>query len=608
MSREPGERYQTARALADDLEHWLADEPVSALPETTVQRMARWTRRHRAWALAATVALVIVAAVSTGAAVLIDHARRSEQKALQAAEQNAEAARQNAIAARDNEDLARAHAQSALEQAQIAKQNEELAVENAEAARRATEIANRNAQLIKDQYRKTVASVLELGGQLEKRLRNDAETAPVPELKALRSELFKMFGDNLLRLGKIVQEAGITDFAMASTYDQTGEALLRFGHGAEALQCFEDGRQLVEQAALERPDDDVARANLALLTMKIGRTALDVHDDARTALANFLKSCAHQREIMTNPRGDRYKPADNRRLLSMYEIQAGVAELRLGRPRAAQSHFAAALELRNAWLDEASGDVAAYSYVSECHLWLGIVAWHLQDPPSVAENFTKCLRICHELAKKYPNDASFLGDLAEVYGAQGDAQLRLGMLEEARASFAKSREFLDRLKERKPDDASSLALRALVYERGALAAAHDRDSAKARENYELARAIRDQLAELDPTNLSWLAARALTLAHCGKSAEALDQAALLVQRAPDSPTAQLQAARCLAVCSETATDPEQKRQFVERALTAVGVAARGDFADAALPETDPDLAPLQREPALQSLLKELKAK
>src|SRR5260370_370217 len=42
MSRDARDRYQTARALADDLEHWLADEPVSALPETRVQSAARW--------------------------------------------------------------------------------------------------------------------------------------------------------------------------------------------------------------------------------------------------------------------------------------------------------------------------------------------------------------------------------------------------------------------------------------------------------------------------------------------------------------------------------------------------------------------------------------
>ena len=615
MSLKPADRYQSARALADDLEHWLADEPVAALPETVAQRLARWLRRHRAWAQAAAVALVAVTAVSIGAALLINQARRNEQNALLAAERNAETAERNAETARQNEELAKTHAQAALENAQAAQENEQRANENATTARnneklaqQAALLADRNAQVAKDQFRGTVASVLDLGGQLEKRLRQRAGAAAVPELGALRDELLKLVGDNLLRLGKNVEATGISDFAIASTYDQMGELLLKLGHGGEALHHFENGRQLVEQSARERPADDVARANLALLTMKIGKTHLDVHDDARGALANFLKSCELQREIMANPHGDRYKPADNYRLLSMYEISAGVAELRLGRPRQARTHFQAALELRTAWRKDSPANVAAYSYVSECHMWLGIVAWHLEDSAGMAANFDECLRICHELAEKNPKDASFLGDLADVYGSYGDAQLRLGMRDEARSSYAKSHEFFRQMTQRSGEGVSSMPLLAQIYEREALVAAQDNDSVKAAENYDRARKVRDQLAEIDPANLSWLAARALTLAHCGRSTEAADQAALLLQRAPESSAAHFQAARCNAICSQLASDPDQKRQFVERALAALAAAVHGDFDDPELLATDPDLGLLKQEPAFQPLLDQLKRK
>ena len=36
-----------ARALADDLEHWLADEPVAVYREPLTTRLTRWGRRHR---------------------------------------------------------------------------------------------------------------------------------------------------------------------------------------------------------------------------------------------------------------------------------------------------------------------------------------------------------------------------------------------------------------------------------------------------------------------------------------------------------------------------------------------------------------------------------
>ena len=52
MAFEPANRYQSARELALDLEHWIADEPVAAYPEQRLQRLSRWLRRHRSWTYA----------------------------------------------------------------------------------------------------------------------------------------------------------------------------------------------------------------------------------------------------------------------------------------------------------------------------------------------------------------------------------------------------------------------------------------------------------------------------------------------------------------------------------------------------------------------------
>jgi serine/threonine-protein kinase len=62
MALRPEDRYATALGLAADIEHWLADEPVSAYREPLPMRLRRWMRRHRGLvtglALAAVVALV----------------------------------------------------------------------------------------------------------------------------------------------------------------------------------------------------------------------------------------------------------------------------------------------------------------------------------------------------------------------------------------------------------------------------------------------------------------------------------------------------------------------------------------------------------------------
>jgi tRNA A-37 threonylcarbamoyl transferase component Bud32 len=47
MALRPEDRYAAARALADDIEHWLADEPVAAYREAWAARAGRWMRRHK---------------------------------------------------------------------------------------------------------------------------------------------------------------------------------------------------------------------------------------------------------------------------------------------------------------------------------------------------------------------------------------------------------------------------------------------------------------------------------------------------------------------------------------------------------------------------------
>jgi eukaryotic-like serine/threonine-protein kinase len=84
MSLRPEDRYATARDLADEVEHWLADEPVRAWREPWSQRLSRWARRNRSRVTAAAVSLVIVSVVSISATILIDRARRQARTSLAA--------------------------------------------------------------------------------------------------------------------------------------------------------------------------------------------------------------------------------------------------------------------------------------------------------------------------------------------------------------------------------------------------------------------------------------------------------------------------------------------------------------------------------------------
>ena len=99
MAVEPEARYPSARALAVDVEHWLADEPVSTYREPILLRLRRWARRHRtAVAIGAGVlqTTVVVLAVSTW---LLSQSRariERERRVAVAARDTAEQERQKA--------------------------------------------------------------------------------------------------------------------------------------------------------------------------------------------------------------------------------------------------------------------------------------------------------------------------------------------------------------------------------------------------------------------------------------------------------------------------------------------------------------------------------
>ncbi len=88
MSFQSDDRYATVRELANDLEHWLADEPVAAYPERRPERAARWLRQHRTWTYAAGAALIGISLAATIGVVVVEQGRRREAEARELAQTN----------------------------------------------------------------------------------------------------------------------------------------------------------------------------------------------------------------------------------------------------------------------------------------------------------------------------------------------------------------------------------------------------------------------------------------------------------------------------------------------------------------------------------------
>jgi serine/threonine-protein kinase len=95
LARGPGNRHASARELARDVEHFLADEPVTAWQEPWPVRARRWLARHRtatiataATVLAATLTLAVSTVLLTRANERERLAREAERQARLRAERN----------------------------------------------------------------------------------------------------------------------------------------------------------------------------------------------------------------------------------------------------------------------------------------------------------------------------------------------------------------------------------------------------------------------------------------------------------------------------------------------------------------------------------------
>ncbi|MCI0459461.1 MAG: WD40 repeat domain-containing serine/threonine-protein kinase [Gemmataceae bacterium] len=83
LEKDPRRRYASAQALAEDLEHWLAGEPIRARPSSAAERVVKWFKRHPAatafLALSALAAILLVAGLVVNMVTIAEAKEKTDQ-------------------------------------------------------------------------------------------------------------------------------------------------------------------------------------------------------------------------------------------------------------------------------------------------------------------------------------------------------------------------------------------------------------------------------------------------------------------------------------------------------------------------------------------------
>jgi hypothetical protein len=148
LDKEPERRYESAEALAEDLENWLAGRPIQARPATLWERSRKWARREKTKAaLVAAVAAILLLCAAGGPFATIGWLRArdlagTEAQARDAAQQAQWLAEERAQAAQ----RANLAAEAARQQAESEKNKAETARLDAVAARKQAEQKEQEAR------------------------------------------------------------------------------------------------------------------------------------------------------------------------------------------------------------------------------------------------------------------------------------------------------------------------------------------------------------------------------------------------------------------------------------------------------------------------------
>lgn len=548
MSLKAGDRYSHARSLADDIEAWLADEPVSAWEEPWTERARRWIARHQtlvtgigAALTVAIVALVVGNFLLAAANEQVSRALDETKQARDKAEKEWKRAEAEKTRAEENFRLARSVVDEYLVKVSDdprlkSKGLEQLRQSLLQTARkfydkfasdRASDPSVRLGQA--QTYMRLASSTGDVASRRQalsdyqsaaKLLAELKDTAPIHLLAQCQAAMGKLHAqlgepaaaDKVLREAQSAKSlpmpSGELQLALARSSYSLGE--LRFAQGdyAEARRLLEEARTTQQKAVGNRRDDEETWVHLVETHNALGNLDSDTShfEEAEQQYQAIIEICT--KAIESNSDAPDY-------LHGLANAHHNRALLRqsLGLLQEAEKDLTAALALKKQ-LAEEHPDVFLYEFqLAQVRLHFAdllIASGRAGEAPPYFDQARDALKALTETQKDLP---SLQEELIVSHFRLGEVYARSGDSEKAEKEFLLALEKAKRLVDNYRDVQSQLSL--LVDAHALLAGFYaSQPGAEARSKsldaYEEAIDLLNDLKDRNPDWLSY-SERALTL-------------------------------------------------------------------------------------------------
>jgi tetratricopeptide (TPR) repeat protein/tRNA A-37 threonylcarbamoyl transferase component Bud32 len=439
MSNRAEDRYPSCRALANDLERWMADEPVSAWSEPWTRKLARWVSRHRGEVTGA--AAAILAAVAGLVAVLAVETRSNAR--LSASLQREIQARTELATA----NIELTHSRTAV-QARF-----DLAMD---AVKAYTTGASEDVLLRLDQFKDLRAKLLAGALGFYRRLENDETARTDPHSRAALARAYFEVGALTANIGskedalkshrralaaheELAREPGASLRAIADVAKSRraiGDLLKETGHRDLALAEYEKGRAALDAAGPAGQADHDLRTERVHLLRSAG-WLLGETGQRNLGLATLREAEALLEGVSPGPARDRDRAQLSGDIAILY-LQQGNLELALAAFRQARTGFAALLEA------EPRNVRHRRDLAGQCEN-VGIVLFNLGRIDEALAAFEAQLAARRAVIQENPTVTEFQTDLAQSLDNLGYLQTRAQKPDHALRSFEEAREIYERL-------------------------------------------------------------------------------------------------------------------------------------------------------------------